>query len=209
MFRKRKTIAPYFRLPNPTNPITGDANYLYPPKKEFTRFVLTEAMTTEDENADAEIEQDSHSWGPEPIYHSPKKIHVHNQLTKVEDVYQFSGEIGDVGLASWDANMEWRILYMLVEGLVELCAQETAERNVPYTALLGTWNPDTNIYCYDNAPTVYAIDHRKGPPLAESGWKGLYQRMPSTVVAHNGFIYVNVSLDCELPEEGCNECGEA
>jgi len=84
---------------------------------------------------------------------------------------------------------------------VELCSLDTAVRNVPYTALLGTWNADTGLWCYDNAETVYAIDHRIGMPLAEPNWKGLYQRMPSTVPAHNGYLYVNVSLDCEEPPE--------
>lgn len=87
--------------------------------------------------------------------------------------------------------------------LVELCAQETATRNVPYDCLLGTWDPDEDGWCYDDAPTVTAIDHRIGPPLAEENWKGLYQPMPST--AH-GTIYVCVSLDCEEPPEGCNTC---
>lgn len=90
--------------------------------------------------------------------------------------------------------------------LVELCSLEDAERNVPYTALLGTWDPSQQIYCYDNAETVYAIDHRIGPPTAEIGWKGQYQEEISTNPEHNGKIYVLISLDCELPPEGCNEC---
>jgi hypothetical protein len=90
--------------------------------------------------------------------------------------------------------------------LVELCSQETAERNVPYQCLLGTWDPDLQLWCYDDAETVYAIDHRKGAPHAEEGWKGLYQEMPSTDPDHEGKIYVCVSLDCEEPEEGCNTC---
>lgn len=92
--------------------------------------------------------------------------------------------------------------------LVELCAQESAERNVPYTALLGTWNAAEGIWCYDDAPTVYAIDHRMGAPYAEEGWKGLYQAMPSSAEGHNGTLYICVSLDCEEPEEGCNDCEE-
>ena len=90
--------------------------------------------------------------------------------------------------------------------LVELCAQETAERNVPYQCLLGVWDPDVELWCYDEAETVWAIDHRKGAPHAEEGWKGLYQEMSSNVENREGKIYVCVSLDCEEPEEGCNEC---
>lgn len=101
------------------------------------------------------------------------------------------------------------ILSAVDTGLVELCAQETATRNTPYTALLGTWNSSEGIWCYDDAPTVTAIDHRYGMPLAETGSKGLYQAMPSSVEGHNGTLYVCVSLDCEAPPEGCNECEEA
>lgn len=90
--------------------------------------------------------------------------------------------------------------------LVELCAQETASRNTPYTALLGTWNEASNLWCYDDATTVYAIDHRYGMQLAEEGWKGLYQPMASDTY---GTIYVCVSLDCALPPEGCNLCEES
>jgi len=90
--------------------------------------------------------------------------------------------------------------------LVELCAQGTATRNIVYEALLGTWDPAESKYCYDDAPTVKAIDHRYGMPLAETGSKGLYQAMPSSVEGHNGTLYVCVSLDCEAPPEGCNEC---
>lgn len=90
--------------------------------------------------------------------------------------------------------------------LVELCSLEDAERNTPYQAKLGIWDPDSWIWCYDDAETVYAIDHRMGPPLAEEGWKGLYQPMPSIYPYHNGRIFVCVSLDCELPPEGCNLC---
>lgn len=89
--------------------------------------------------------------------------------------------------------------------LVECCAQEDASRNTPYDALLGTWNPDADIFCYKDTLEVTAIDHRIGPPLAETGWKGLYQPMRSKTY---GTIFVCVSLDCELPTEGCNECEE-
>jgi hypothetical protein len=85
--------------------------------------------------------------------------------------------------------------------LPELCALEDAVRNVPYTALLGIYSPDTHSWCYDGASTVYAIDHRYGMPLAEAGWKGSYQKLPSNVY---GVIYECISLDCKLPPEGCS-----
>ena len=90
--------------------------------------------------------------------------------------------------------------------LVELCAQETAERNVPYLCWKGEWDEEKLRYCYDAEEEVYAIDHRMGAPFAEEGWKGLYQKMPADYT--HGYvalteIWVCVSLDCELPPEGC------
>ncbi len=112
---------------------------------------------------------------------------------------------GNSWLAVTQEVLSWKILEVLGNGvLVELCAQENATRNVPYGCLLGTWNSYEDGWCYDGALAVTAIDHRIGPPLAETGWKGLYEAMPSTAY---GTIYVCVSLDCELPPEGCNTCG--
>lgn len=91
-------------------------------------------------------------------------------------------------------------------GLVELCAQATATRSTPYDCLLGVWDPAEDKYCYDNASTVKAIDYRMGPPLAETGWRGMYQPMKSDTY---GILYVCVSLDCEVPDEGCVECEES
>ena len=85
--------------------------------------------------------------------------------------------------------------------LVELKAKETAARNTPYECLLGTWNPTTQLWEYDEeSETVWAIDHRSGSPYAEENWTGLYQAMPSEGSGHGGVIYVCVSLDCEEPE---------
>jgi len=94
--------------------------------------------------------------------------------------------------------------------LVELCAQEDAERNVPYRCLKGTWSESLARWCY-NGEEVWAIDHRMGAPFAEEGWKGLYQRMDysGNLSSSSGDdaideIWVCVSLDCELPPEGCS-----
>lgn len=115
MFRKRKTPAPYFRLPNPANPISGDAEYLYAPLKQFVRFTLDEELGTGDENKLASI-TDQCQWGPNPIYHcSAIKIHVHNQLGSDDGVYIFKGKEGDAGLAAWDQNNHWRIIWMAPE----------------------------------------------------------------------------------------------
>ena len=113
-----------------------------------------------------------------------------------------SGQSGFTILGDYDNGLV-RVIRQCSAGLVELCAQENASRNTPYDCLLGTWDPDTNLWCYTDAETVTAIDHRIGPPLAEIEWKGLYQEMPSTTY---GRIFVCVSLDCELPPEGCNTC---
>jgi len=97
------------------------------------------------------------------------------------------------------------------EKLVELCAQEDASRNEPYLCWKGEWDETKLRYCYDAEEEVYAIDHRMGAPFAEEGWKGLYQRMPADYTIGEGEeavtideIWVCVSLDCELPPEGCD-----
>ena len=205
MYLKRKVVAPFFRIPNPSNPITGHAEYLHPPLKPYVRFKLTEALATSDEIVKGEI-TDKGQWGPNPIFHDSNVIiYVHNQLAEDDQTYLFSGSIGDVGIALHDYANHWRIITLGPPvGLVELCAQEAATRNEPYHCLLGMWNPATNLWCYDSAPTVHAIDHRIGPPTADTGMKGLYQRMSSSVSGHNGVIYLCVSLDCEVPPEGCN-----
>lgn len=203
MFRKQKSISPYFRMPNPTNPITGDAHYLYPPMKQYTRFTLTEALTTADEVKDAEI-VDSDQWGPAPIYHCPQvKIHVHNQLTKEAGVYVFSGAVGDVGIALWDQNMEWRIIAMLMGGLRGGCLDENHPgRGVSFDIHLGTWNSATTtpMWEYDLTTTVKAIDWRFGVPYPDAGATGLFEQRPSD---EYGTIFETVSLDCSTP----GECG--
>ena len=96
------------------------------------------------------------------------------------------------------------------EKLEELCAKETAERNVPYKCELFVWDPTTARWC-PGGGDVWAIDHRMGAPHAEEGWKGLYQKMDCSMTVGEGEeqetleeIWVCVSLDCELPPEGCS-----
>ena len=96
------------------------------------------------------------------------------------------------------------------EKLEELCAKETAERNVPYKCELFVWTPSVARWC-PGGGDVWAIDHRYGMPHAEEGWKGLYQKMECTMTVGEGAeeetleeIWVCVSLDCELPPEGCS-----
>ena len=215
MQRKRHSPSPAFRLPQPFNSVTGQDHPLSP-LAPFCRFKLLTELTTSLDRADAEI---THQWGVGPRHNYSDTIKVLNLELGANDdpvadgetaptpSYKFSGAVGDAGIASWDQGQRWRILAMEnADGLVELCASEAATRNEPYECLLGTWDADTGKWCYDDAPTVFAIDHRIGPPLAEADWKGLYQRMPSNVEGHNGAIYICVSLDCEAPPEGCS-CG--
>lgn len=116
MFKKRKTAAPYFRMPSPTNPILGSSEYLYPPLKQYTRFKLLEALTTSDKTKTAEI-TDAGQWGPNPIFHTSEvDIHVHNQLADDDTTYLFTGEIGDVGIALHDHTNHWRIVWMVPTG---------------------------------------------------------------------------------------------
>jgi hypothetical protein len=215
MYRKRKNPSPAFRLPQPFNAVTGQDHSLSP-AAPFCRFELLEALTTSLDRAEAKI---THQWGV-GSRHSYEDTIVALNLEKgplvvvgdeeYEDVtYLLSGSVGDAGIASWVEGQLWRILRMESDGqLVELCAQEAATRNEPYECLLGRWNADSGLWCYVDAPTVFAVDHRVGPPLAEENWKGLYQRMPSSNEEHNGSLYVCVSLDCEEPDEGCS-CGGA
>jgi hypothetical protein len=117
-------------------------------------------------------------------------------------------EEGDYAIVWRDKLGSWLAVPMGGESvkLVELCAQETAERNVPYLCWKGEWDEEKLRYCYDAEEEVYAIDHRMGAPFAEEGWKGLYQRMPADFLhgeVQIDEIWVCVSLDCELPPEGC------
>ncbi len=110
----------------------------------------------------------------------------------------------------------WWIITEAEAELVELCAQETAERNVPYNCLKGEWDETLLRYCYPvDAEEVWAIDHRHEAPHAEEGWKGLYQRMPANYTIGEGEeaeqideIWICVSLDCAEPPEGCSCNGE-
>ena len=114
-FRKRKVSAPFFRLPSPTDPVSGKSNYLYPPLKQCTRFTLLEGLTTSNEYADAEITNED-QWGQNPIFHPPEiHIYVHNQLSDNNQDYLFSGGAGDVGLALHDYENHWRIIWMQPE----------------------------------------------------------------------------------------------
>lgn len=131
MFRKQKTIAPYFRMPNPHNPITGQAEYLHPPLKQYTSFKLTEALATTDENKKAEI-TDARQWGPDPIYHvSGVDIHVHNQLADDDTAYLFEGAVGDVGIALHDYANHWRIIWMVPTGGGSLNSVATTSVIIP------------------------------------------------------------------------------
>jgi hypothetical protein len=107
--------------------------------------------------------------------------------------------------------------------LVELCSQQDAVYNKPYKCLLGRWNKATGLFCYpEDAPSVWAIDHRYGmPAYAAEGWKGLYQAMPVNMDVYEAddeeeenpirikALYVLVTLDCARSPEGCNECEES
>jgi hypothetical protein len=131
-----------------------------------------------------------------------------------------SGKKGYVALGDYIAGSPAGILRVMraldpdefepPEKLEELCAQEDAERNVPYKCLLGEWSPSQARWCY-SSEEVWAIDHRMGAPFAEEGWKGLYQKMECSMTVGEGEeqetleeIWVCVSLDCELPPEGCS-----
>ena len=137
-----------------------------------------------------------------------------NDLNKVARA--FCSEFGEGFHGFWRGSPIRRQRKSVGAKLVELCAQQTAVRNTPYECLLGTWNKSLGKFCYDNASTVWAIDHRYGmPAYAETGWKGLYQaeRVDMVVYAFTDTeqtnpiriktLYVLVTLDCEKPPEEC------
>lgn len=206
MERRSHNPSPGFRMPQPFDSVKNDYAPLSP-QAPLCRFKLTEALTTSMDRASAEI---THQWGTGGKHNKADTIKVFNLecgASTGQGPWAFSGSVGDAGIARWDQGQKWILLTMETTGaLVELCAQGTATRNEPYQCLLGIWNPDSCLWCYDDAVTVYAVDHRYGPPLAEENWKGLYQRMPSNVEEHNGSLYVCVSNDCKEPPEGCS-CG--
>jgi hypothetical protein len=201
MFRKRKSPAPFFRMNAPYNPVAGDTHYLYPEKNPYTRFTLTEQLTTADPVKDAEITEPD-QWGPAPIYHCPKLvIHVHNQETKIPGTYQFSGEIGDVGIALWDQNHEWRIIAMFTPGLRGCCLEEDHPgRGEVFDITLGVWSPDDHKWLY-TGDSAKAIDWRYDVPYPTGHATGLFEARPSTTY---GVIWEVVALDCASP----GECGE-
>mgnify|MGYP001333882367 CR=1 FL=1 len=216
MFQKRKQVGPYFKTINPVNPITGDAHYLYPPLKQYCRFVLTEQLTTRDEVKKATI-IDRDQWGYNPIYHCPDVIiHVHNLLVQeavaadaeadppvaaVPAIYTFYGPIGASGFAVWDQSNHWRIVYM-VGGLRGACLLEQHPgRGQPFGIMLGFWATDNDSWAYVEADEGVAIDWRFGVPYPDAGATGLFEARESEKY---GTIWEVVSLDCTSP----GACGD-
>jgi hypothetical protein len=198
MFKRRKNPAPYFRQPNPSNPIAGTKEYLFPPLKQYARFTLTEALTTTDEYKQAEI-TDAGQWGPAPIYHcSDIFIYVVNQLADDDTTYIFSGSIGDVGIALWDRDNYWRIITLGRGGTVGGClAENHPGRGVAFDIHLGTWDPAGTAPHWNYAVgVVTAIDWRYGVPYPDAGATGLFDSRRSDTY---GTIWECVSLDCTSP----------
>lgn len=196
MYRKRKEIAPSFRMPNPRNPVSGNNSQLYGPFRLYARFTLTEALDGSTESAEATITTPD-QWGP-GLHHCPDVVqHVHNLLGSDETTYIYSGGVGDVGIALWDHNNHWRIVGMLTSTLVECCLQEDHPgRGTAFNVKVGSWSPDDDKWVYNDATTYKAIDWRNGMPYPDAGGKGLFTPHPSTT---HGIIYDCVSLDCTSP----------
>jgi len=73
------------------------------------RFLLDTELTTSDDRAYAYI---TNQWGAGIMHSYSNKIVVFNPETSEEDVYMFSGEEGDAGLAMWDEGEKWVIISM-------------------------------------------------------------------------------------------------
>lgn len=187
----------------PYNPVSGTDHPLDPPKKPYCRFVLTEALTTADESAEAEITTPQ-QWGP-GLHHCPEVIiHVHNLLSAVDDVYSFTGGEGDIGIAVWDRENHWRIITMLNGNLVGCClAENHPGRGDEFLIYLGTWDSANHQWCYDTSTEHEAIDWRYGVPYPDEGATGLVTPRASDTY---GIIWEIVALDCDTPGD-CEECG--
>lgn len=108
MFRRRKNVPPYFRMPVPFNPVPG-GHLTLSSSRPLCRFVLKGALTTSLDRADAEI---THQYGPGIIHSYDNKIVVFNYETHETGVYHFHGEEGHAGIAGWDEGNNWLILGM-------------------------------------------------------------------------------------------------
>ena len=92
---------------------------------------------------------------------------------------------------------------------VELClAEDHPGPDIQFDAYLGTWSPEHDKWCYDDAPLVKAIDHRHGPAniYPDAGARGIFFPMPSTNT-DSGILYVLLTLDCISPGP-CPTCAE-
>lgn len=203
MFRKQKNVSPYFRLPVPYNPVTGNDTYLHPPMKPYCRFILSDDLATDDEFQYATIGSDIQQWGPGMYHLKTLTIVVHNLLSKVEDVYEFSGSKDDVGIAVWDFDQHWRIIWLgRGGGLIGGClAENHPGRGEEFDIYLGSWDSSAQKWIYDEETAYKSIDWRYGVPYPEAGSTGLFEARASDA---NGVIYEVVALDCETP----GSCGE-
>lgn len=121
MYRKRKSVSPYFRLPAPYDPVTGGDHRLSP-SKPYCRFALEADLATTDDRQDAMI---THQYGPGLMHSQDSEIIVFNLETEETGVYTYSGEQGEAGFAVWDQGRLWRIVGM--EGARTMYIGKTSE----------------------------------------------------------------------------------
>lgn len=209
MYRKTKTVSPYFRMPNPHDPMVGNWAPLMP-SAPYCRFELSEELTTAMDFAEALI-TDQYGYGPDHSF--ADTIVVLNYLTKAADeeagtdaVYRFSGKVGDAGLAVWDDCQKWLIVEM--EGCCGLrgaCLDENHPgRGVAFDICMGTWDPTDasgGKWVYDCEDVQKAIDWRYAVPYPDAGATGLFEARESD---EYGIIWEVVALDCLSP----GDCGD-
>lgn len=96
----------YHGMPRRTERVVRSA---LPPvtKKQFVRFELTEALSTGDATADADI-LDQYGVGAE--HGITEGITVRNYETSAAGVYRWEGVSGAVGLAAWNGGTEFVII---------------------------------------------------------------------------------------------------
>lgn len=121
----------------------------------------------------------------------------------------WSGYSGFVIIGDYDAGTgTMRVIKVpAMTDLVEGCLAETHPGyGTVFGIYLQHWVPESNGHA-PNAPveTAYAIDWRKMPTYPGAGARGLFKPRLGYCDEEYVCIYEVVSLDCEVPDIGCDE----
>ena len=198
MYRKKHTSSPFFRLPTPHNPVTGQDAPLTEPHPYMIGQVTSGGITARDELTPGEGSVILHilKTGKEDMTETTKEVDVRSVIgTEIaEDEF--------VLLLRDEYTRYWAVAGGGGIALTEMClAEDHPGRDTVFTVYKGVWDGDTTWTYPDVATTYEAIDRRYGIPNPDAGSKGLFI---ARVSATYGTIYEVVSLDCASPGE-CDE----